>query len=87
MKVQKHCVSNEENRCIQCRCRRVPKSRKRVCPLYSLLKKKDPVELYERLVNETTELRKKIDELEDTIQFVIQHPRTGALRHRRTRLN
>jgi hypothetical protein len=47
-----------------------------VCPLYSLLKKKDPVELYEYFTAETTELRKRIAELEDTIQFIIRHPRT-----------
>ena len=76
MKIHKHCVPNEENRCAQCRRRRVSESRKRVCPLYSLLKKKDPVELYEYFATETTELRKKIDELEDTVQFVIRHPRT-----------
>ena len=66
MKVHKHCVPNEENRCTQCRCRRVSKSRK--CPLYSLLKKKDPVELYEYFATETGELRERIEELESLFE-------------------
>ncbi len=73
MNISKFCIRNSEDRCIQCR-DHAPK--KRVCPLYSLLKKRDPVELYEYFATQTTELRKKVDELEDTIQFIIRHPRT-----------
>jgi endonuclease IV len=76
MKIHKYCVPNIEDRCTSCRRRHVSKTKKRVCPLYSALQKKDPVELYEYFATETTELRKKIDELEDTIQFIIRHPRT-----------
>jgi len=79
MKVQKYCVPNHENRCTECRCGRVPKSRKRVCPLYSSLKTKDPVQLYEYFVTEMTELRKQIAELEDTIQFVLRYRETNLI--------
>lgn len=76
MKIHKRCVPNKEDRCTQCRGRRISTKKKRVCSLYSALKKKDPVELYEYFVTEMDKLRKQIADLEDTVQFVIRHPRT-----------
>jgi hypothetical protein len=76
MKIHKHCVPNVEDRCTQCRGRRISTKKKRVCPVYRALKEKDPVELYEHFTTEMDKLRKQIAELEDTIQFVIRHPRT-----------
>ena len=75
MKVHKQCVPNTEDRCTQCRGRRMSMKKKRVCPLYSLLKKSNPVELYEYFATETEELRKRIEELESVFERLALNPR------------
>jgi hypothetical protein len=68
MKIHKHCVANQFDKsdfnCWQCHNR--IRNRKRICPFYSLLKKKDPVKLYGYLMTEIDALRKRIEELENT---------------------
>jgi tRNA(Ser,Leu) C12 N-acetylase TAN1 len=82
MKIYKHCVPNIEDRCDSCRGRHISTKKKRVCPLYSLLEKKNPVQLYEYFAEVTDELRKTIGELEDKIKFILRRPRTGRYRYR-----
>jgi hypothetical protein len=73
MKIPKRCVPNNDDRCISCRGRRISEKRKRVCPLYRLLKKKGPVKLYESFATEMAALRNRIAELEQTVQELSRH--------------
>ena len=75
MKIHTHCVPNAEDRCIQCRGRRISMKKKRICPLYTALKKKDPVELYEYFATETTALRQRIEDLEGVVRGLVKGTR------------
>jgi len=73
IKINKHCISNVDDRCESCRGRRISEKRKRVCPVYRSLKKKDPVKLYESFATEMSVLRNKVADLEAAVQSLSQH--------------
>jgi hypothetical protein len=68
MKIHKQCIPSGAGLCTQCRGTKM----RRVCPVYSALRKKDPVELYEYFVNDLDKLRKQIADLEETVQHLIR---------------
>ena len=73
VKIPKHCTPNFNDRCISCNGRRISERKKRICPLYASLKKKDPVEVYEMWVTSANELRARIDELSEVVQDLVKH--------------
>ena len=77
VKIPKYCTPNVEDRCISCRGRHISQKRKRICPLYADLKKKDPVEVYGMWVESANELRKRIEELKSVVQDLVKHSRVN----------
>lgn len=80
VKIPKYCTPNAGDRCVSCNGRNISQKRKRICPLYASLKKKDPVEVYEMWVESANDLRARldganarIDELSEAVQDLVKH--------------
>ena len=54
VRIHKHCVPNINDRCVQCRGRRISRKKKRVCPMYSLSKEKGRAMEFEAVMSAAT---------------------------------